>query len=233
MNPIEIVRSLEGLIFEVATWFILVPKTVAKIVTSPAWISNYVTEEFLKPREERFNEFASPIVVWILLAVFPYLWGTKLLNLSLTGEVKEQVLITALFLAAGPIGFATGLVAAKKDIVSKSTLERSFYVQCYCFTPVYLFLLPAALLIAGNWTETMEPLAGMRDHPFIFWISAGLGTLFLFISEIIAIRHHLKATLIRSAIIFFPILFASYMVWWVIVFLLAVGMLTLQELGNL
>lgn len=218
MNLVEIVRSIEGLIFEVATWFVMVPKTLYKVVTSPNWIPAYVARELSKPREERFDEYTSPIILWLLLTVFPYLWGAKLVGTSLTGGFEQETLIIALFLSAGPIGFATGLVAAKKQELSKSSLEEAFYIQCYCFTPTYILMFPAVILTLGNLLQSTS-----SSRPLIFWTSLSVGLLWLLISEVFAIRHQLRSTLVRSILLFFPLFFASYMLWWAIVAMLLIG----------
>ena len=51
MDPATIVKLAEDLIYRVAVWFVLVPKTLYTATLRPAWIPGFVTDELAKPKE--------------------------------------------------------------------------------------------------------------------------------------------------------------------------------------
>jgi hypothetical protein len=137
MNLIAIIRSIEELLVEVMLWFILVPKTLAKLIRSPGWMSDYVVQELARPADERFDEYVSPVTLWLVLAVVPYFWTMAPLAQLVPGDVKERMFLVALLLAVGPLGFATALLASQKKRISRTALKPLFYSQCYCdLTPI-------------------------------------------------------------------------------------------------
>ncbi|MCC6500641.1 MAG: hypothetical protein IT313_10280 [Anaerolineales bacterium] len=64
--------DIEKLIYKVLMWFILVPKTIAKITLNPAWAPEYVKGE-LENDETPFDEYISPIILLLIVALIPAL----------------------------------------------------------------------------------------------------------------------------------------------------------------
>ena len=62
--------DIEKLIYKVLMWVILVPKTIVKITLNPAWAPGYVTEE-LEKDETPFDEYISPIILLLVVALIP------------------------------------------------------------------------------------------------------------------------------------------------------------------
>ena len=207
MNLASIIRSIEEVIVEVVLWFVLIPKTLAKLITSPAWSMDYVTAEFARPAEQRFDEYLSPVTLWLVLGVIPCFWAMAPIAHFLGEDAKEQVFVLAVSLAVLPLGFAIGLLAAQGQRITRSNLRPLFYAQCYCFTPVVVLALPAVLM-------TNRPDAFAHLPRFLGEISIAIGLTWLFFAEIVTIRRTLQTTWMRALLLFFPFLFASYMVAW-------------------
>ncbi len=64
--------DIEKLIYKVLMWFILVPKTIVKITLNPAWAPGYVKDE-LTNDETPFDEYISPIILLLIVALIPAL----------------------------------------------------------------------------------------------------------------------------------------------------------------
>lgn len=216
MNLIQLIRLIEELVFEVMSWFIMIPKTFAKLISSPEWGPDYVMAELSRPLDQRFDDYVSPIILWLVLAVLPYFAAIKPLAAFLPGDFNQQLLLVALFLAAGPLGFATAVVASRNETLSKSNLKAPFHVQCYCFTPGLLLSLPAVILTVRSENTGASP------YSFAYGVSVGMALLWLFIAEVVALRRQLGVTWTRAGLLFFPFLFASYMVAWAVLSALAI-----------
>ncbi len=64
--------DIEKLIYKVLMWVILVPKTIVKVTLNPAWAPGYVKEE-LEKDETPFDEYISPIILLLIVALAPAL----------------------------------------------------------------------------------------------------------------------------------------------------------------
>jgi len=118
VDPQKLVKSLEGAVFELALWVLLLPKTLLRVLRHPVWVLDYTTAEFLKPEAERFDDYVSPVSFWLLVAVGPYLWATSVVRHrhsppgAASGDVlshlpiSSRYLITALVLVAAPLTVA-------------------------------------------------------------------------------------------------------------------------------
>ena len=206
MNLVSIIRSIEELLVEVMFWFILIPKTLAKLISSPGWPSQYVAGELSRPADERFDDYVSPVIFWLVLAVVPYFWALTPFVRLVPADVKQQMFLVALFLAVGPLGFATALLASQGKSVTGTALKPLFYGQCYCFTPAFLFCLPFVFLLAKG--------DGIDRYQGVALGSIGASILWLFVAEIATLHRTLQVSWVRAGLLFVPFLFASYMVAW-------------------
>lgn len=64
--------DIERLIYKVLMWVILVPKTLVQITLNPAWAPGYVKDE-LENDESPFDEYISPIILLLIVALIPAL----------------------------------------------------------------------------------------------------------------------------------------------------------------
>lgn len=211
MNLFQIVQSIEELVYEVMLRFVMIPSTLAKVVSGPNWIVNYVTQELSSPNDKRFDNYSSPIILWLLLAVLPYFSVMLPFSKTILIDLKEQIFFISLFLAAGPIGFATSMVGFRKKPISKSNLKEPFYIQCYCFTPAYIVALPAIYLLFRNYRM------GLNEYQLYIWLFFGAAFLWLSVVEIITLKNYLKISLGRACMLFIPLLFFTYMIVYLIV----------------
>src|SRR5262245_33772474 len=118
VEPQKLLKSLEGAVFEMALWVLLLPKTLLRVLRQPVWVLDYTTAELAKPEADRFDDSLSPMTFWLLVAVGPYLWATTMVRhrYSPPGEaagdpvshlpIINRYLIAALLLVAAPLTVA-------------------------------------------------------------------------------------------------------------------------------
>ena len=171
MEFVKTLQALEDGISEVVVWIFLLPKTFFRILFKPTWFYNYITTEWKKDLENRFNEYLSPVIFWLFLAVIPIaililspdflksndiklnadfsssappLWGAPDSTI-----LQESKLATgAFFVLSSPILYMIWLQILKRKPMEKKFLKESFYLQCYCHSPVqFLNILTNSFLL--------------------------------------------------------------------------------------
>jgi hypothetical protein len=219
VDILRILQAVEELIYEVALWVVFIPKTFFKVVLHPHWCHSYITDEFQKNSKERFEAYISPVLFWVTTGVVPYLFVIDYLRWVKQSRVAQEVefsnflgfpwatrlLVVAMFALGGPLGFSLLIQKAKRTLVTRELFRRTFYVQCYCFTPATLFLLPLVAVtlrfnddIPGGWVETVF---GLSFLVFVCW---------LFYAEVILIRAELDVGWFQAVARFIAYSFASY-----------------------
>src|SRR5262245_36729326 len=57
VDPQKLLKTLEGAVFELALWVLLLPKTLFRVLRQPVWVFDYTTAEMAKPESERFDDY--------------------------------------------------------------------------------------------------------------------------------------------------------------------------------
>lgn len=159
MDFLKLIQSLQDLIFEIVVWALLIPKTIFQAIFRPAWMVNYVNQEFQKPTDEQFDEYMPPGLFFLAMAVIPSALFTWVQNMDFNlieslSQLNETNLLTSAFTTL--ISILIYLVWIKwlnKHPVKRSGLKRLFMIQCYLVTPpqlVYLLLVFFGWGGAGN-----------------------------------------------------------------------------------
>lgn len=150
----KLFQSIEDAVYEVMVWIMLLPKTLIRSMFRPRWTIAYVNEEWEKKPEDRFDEFLSPVLLWLIVAVFPLTVSTILQNGSIksvqdvVGALHDGLLSQALYALIIPFTYITWMEWMSDHPVKKSTLKRSFYIHCYALAPAqFIYTLFAILTI--------------------------------------------------------------------------------------
>jgi hypothetical protein len=156
MNWLKIIYEFERLVFQLTVLVLLAPKTLFKMAVNPKWFVNYIVIESKKEPEQRFDEYVSPIVYWIVFSVLllaanilfaefidsvintamGYLGGKTELPNVLWTDIKfdssrfGQAIILSLWF---PLVFAAVSVVWTTKNISRVSMEIPFYIQCYAF----------------------------------------------------------------------------------------------------
>src|SRR5258706_9195889 len=152
----KLFQSIEDAVYEVMVWVMLLPKTFFRSMFRPRWTIEYVNEEWEKKPEDRFDEFLSPVLLWLIVAVFPLTLSTILQNGSiksvqdLVGALHDGLLSQALYAMIIPFTYIAWMEWMGSRPVKKSTLKRSFYIHCYALAPAQFVYAVFAILTIWN-----------------------------------------------------------------------------------
>jgi hypothetical protein len=182
MDILTLLRSLEGAIYELGAWIMLIPKTFLRFTFHPAWAITYVNEEWQKKPEDRFDEYLSPLLLWIFVGVVPsvifanqveYMSGVlqpfpnshlgAWLN-KLTEPEKFTINIVIALIA--PILFAGIMEWFNKQPLKRSTAGRIINLQCCVLTPIQFTL----NLFIVSFTLMEYLMMALQDPPWLRFV---------------------------------------------------------------
>ena len=164
----KIIQALEEIIYHFILWIILLPKTFYKVLFFPKWIHSYVESELLEETDDRFNEYLSPILFWIIIALLPFVIAfsrseeiaENILNL---GKIDHVYSVFILFIIVPILTFAVWVQIFKKLKFNRHELRLQIYTQFYAFAPFELFFI--ILIVLPNRIDTQ--LLGFLGIVFI------------------------------------------------------------------
>ena len=182
MDPQKLLKSLEGAVFEIALWVLLLPKTLVQVLRRPVWVLDYTTAEFAKPEADRFDDYLSPVSFWLLVAVGPYLWaGSAIRRHFAAGDTSTDVmthlpildryLVSALLLVSAPLSVAVIFSLVRRHGIARRALLRHFAAQCYLQSPALLAVMP--IVVGLLFVPHAHVLAHLRRSTLV----AGFGGL--------------------------------------------------------
>lgn len=94
-----VLQDIERLIYKVLMWIILIPKTLIRIILNPRWAAEYVKLE-LRDGQAHFDEYVSPVILLLVVALLPSLGYNALPNFGVTlSSPAETTLTTDRFLS--------------------------------------------------------------------------------------------------------------------------------------
>jgi hypothetical protein len=190
MGPLKLLQSVEELIFQIATWLVLLPKTFLRVLTRPRWVPEYIDEELHKDAVERFGSQMSPVLFWVIVGLLPHMLTIDLLG-SMSGSRvaserewirflasswEARLMAISIFAFSGPLAFATAIARDRKETVSRDSLRSPFYAQCYAFAPAYLFVVPAVAITLRYADDIPGGAVGIWNGAS--WLAAAIWILF-------------------------------------------------------
>ncbi|QBA64792.1 hypothetical protein [Muriicola soli] len=166
MNIVNIIEGIERLVVSLLFWLIFIPKTLFKVVSNPKWVEGYVTRE-LKAETDRFQNYMSPIILYLLNSVFlvfvyifikrdilkdinstkdneiTSVWDQIVSGLDISGDMITNLsgsygFVSAAVFLTFPLFFGLVIELLKNEDLNREALRRATYIQCYYFTPLAL-----------------------------------------------------------------------------------------------
>jgi len=164
----KLFQSIEDAVYEIMVWIMLLPKTLFRAMVRPRWAIQYVHEELSKKPEDRFDEFLSPVLLWLIVAVLPLTISTILkdgnvrtLN-ELIQALSSGLLSQALYAMITPFAYIVWMEWMSNQPIRKSTLKTSFYLHCYALAPAqFIYGLCAILTLWNNSFLLLLPLSAV------------------------------------------------------------------------
>jgi hypothetical protein len=179
----KLFESIEDAVYEAMVWIILLPQTFIRSMFRPRWAIQYVNEEWEKKPEDRFDEYLSPVLLWLIVAVSPLTISTILQNgniktiQDLVGALHDGLLSQALYAMIIPFTYIAWMEWMSNRPIRRSTLKRSFYIHCYALAPAQFIYGVFAILTIWN---------------DIFILFQFLSTVLLVIYEILVFQTEMK-----------------------------------------
>lgn len=143
MNFVKIFQSIEEVIYELALWLVLIPKTLYKILKSPLWIYDYIEGELNKDISKRFSHYLSPVLFFVIIAVIPALYlkpriifttvWVAIQNMS-GEEFEDKLFARAVTMFLSPVFMSILLHICYKKEISRDSFKLVFYCNCYIFS---------------------------------------------------------------------------------------------------
>lgn len=191
MNVSKLLQALEEIIFEIACLAVLLPKTFFFLAFSPRKAHAYVIEELQKKAEDRFDRFASPLILWSITGILPHFiilsiyaanpTFSKLLAANtdeillkmLTLPAEIRLVALSAFAVSLPLAFAVVVTRERKQQTAKSSLREPLYTLCYCTAPVFMAAAPLWIIwvaqLSGLYPEVMESLISAYGVVLMCW----------------------------------------------------------------
>lgn len=177
MNFMQLLKSLDELLFEVMSWLVFFPVTLWRTLTQPLATMDYADRELHDRAEQQYTDTLSPPLFLLLALLLSHglalalgdgdnsiIANTRGLD-NLVNDDKTLLMLRLVIFSLIPMALAASLMVAKKEHLTRAKLKIPFYAQCY----------PAAAY------AVLVGLAGLmiQSHRINIEI-AGLGLLFLF-----------------------------------------------------
>lgn len=167
MNFMILLKSLDDLLFEIMSWLIFYPVTFWRTLRHPWKMMDYASRELRAEEEKQYNDTLSPPLFLLLTLLLGHaielslvgqssLVGAKHGLASLVSDDTSLLLLRLLVFSIFPLIMAVRLVRRMKGGLSRETLRRPFYAQCYLAGPFALLVGLGGVVSQLGWRWTAE-----------------------------------------------------------------------------
>ncbi len=199
MPFVQLLKSLDELLYELMSWFLFFPITLWRLLTRPLAMMRYAEDQLALENGQQFRSTLTPPVMLILTiaaieCVGLAVQGTNAIVASRHGLARLINDDTSLLLLRLALFGSFALVLAARKVqrsdvdLDRDTLKPAFYAQCYAIAPF-------ALLLSVGTTAASQPYPAAH-------IGAGIAIaaafLFYLIVEVRWFRRELAQSILRS-----------------------------------
>jgi hypothetical protein len=167
MNFVQLLKSLDDLLYEVMSWLVFYPITMWRALTRPLKMMDYADTELSDVEDKQYDDTLSP-PLFLLLSLF-ISHGIELATVGesslvpdtrgLAGLISDDtslLVLRLLMFSIFPLIMATRLVRLQRVGLSRNSLRAPFYSQCYVAAPFVLLLSLGGTLI--DWRTEPGPI---------------------------------------------------------------------------
>lgn len=158
MNFMQFLKSLDDLLFEIATWLVFYPITLWRTVSRPWAMMEYADVELGDAADEQYTDTLSPPVFLLLSLLLSHALELALVGqnplvaskkglASLITDDTSLLLVRLVFFSILPLVMSVRLLRLKKIPITRDSLRPPFYAQCHP-TAVFALMLGLGVLIA-------------------------------------------------------------------------------------
>ena len=147
MDFLKIVRSIEGLLYEVMSWVVFYPRTMWRVIWHPLTMMKYSEVEQTEAPEQQYTDTLSPplfllLSILIAHAIEVAMHERIVLHSGLAGELVQSheylLILRAIAFSVAPLMFAVALLQGLGKTVDRAKLRAPFFSQCYVAAPFAL-----------------------------------------------------------------------------------------------
>ncbi|WP_406873014.1 permease [Aminobacter sp. P9b] len=196
MDFMRLLKSLEELLYELASWLVFYPMTMWRTLRRPQAMMRYADVELADDVAEQYTDTLSPPLFLLITLLIAHGFELALVRQetpwappSFLASDANLLMFRAVAFSVFPLLMALALLRHRGIRIDRSTLKRPFYSQCYVAAPFALLASAGGLLTRIDTAETR--LAGLA----LF----GLATLWYLTVETRWFAKHLDLSLPRAA----------------------------------
>jgi hypothetical protein len=149
LDFMRLLKSLEELLYEVVSWLVFYPITMARSVTRPMQMMRYADVELADRPEDQYDDTLSPplfLLITLLLAqalssALPSVYDPATAPRVLSSG-SNLLIARGIIFSVFPLVMAVTLLRWKSVRLTRHTLRPPFFSQCYVVAP---FVLAAGL----------------------------------------------------------------------------------------
>ncbi|WP_027173277.1 hypothetical protein [Methylobacterium sp. 10] len=143
MDLMNLLKSIEELLYEIVSWFLFYPLTFWKCVRHPISMMAYAETELAADPKSRFSAALSPPIFLFLTLIIAHVVELRFTvpGPELTGPLADQrnlLLLRAVMFSLFPLMMAVQRVRRDAQTITRETLRPPFYSQCYVAAPFAL-----------------------------------------------------------------------------------------------
>jgi hypothetical protein len=158
---VQLLSSLDELLFELMSWFVFFPITLWRIIRRPVAMMRYAEEQLLLPEVEQYLATVSPPVMLILSIMLSQAVGLAVDGsnpivrsrhglAALVTDNTTLLLLRLVLFALFAVVLATRKVRRTGVALERATLKPAFYAQCYAISPFALLISFGAVAVAHH-----------------------------------------------------------------------------------
>jgi len=198
MDFLNIVKSIEELLYEVMTWLVFYPRTMWLAVSQPYQMMEYSDTEQREQPEQQYEDTLSPPMFLLLSIVIAHVIevaaGEKIIlgagvGAEIEGSHEYLLALRMIIYSVFPLMFAIAVLKRQGRKIARTHLRAPFFSQCYIAAPAALVVSLASVAVRGP--NNAVALAGWAIVPVVITWYLWLQTKWL--------SKHLRASAARSA----------------------------------
>jgi len=149
MDFLKIIRSIEGLLYEVMSWVIFYPTTMWRVIWHPLTMMKYSEVEQTEAPDHQYTDTLSPPLFLLLSILIAHAIEVAaheriVLHSGLASELVRSheylLILRAIAFSIVPLMFAVALLQGLGKTVDRARLRGPFFSQCYLAAPIALMI---------------------------------------------------------------------------------------------
>lgn len=173
MDLMNLLKSIEELLFELVSWLLFYPLTFWKCVRRPIQMMAYAEAELRSETQTRYAAAISPPIFLFLTLIIAHLIELRfgLPTRELTGAMADQrnlLLFRAVLFSLFPLMMAVQRIRFLNQSLTRETLRPAFYSQCYVAAP-FALCFDLAMVSVRYETSSAWMLAGVMLGIGLIW----------------------------------------------------------------